>query len=76
MDIYNLSGRLGQNPKRADGTKMSYLEQCAYTAGCLEVWFSLLSAGRTSIEEIAKFMSMRPPIVAHMYKLWLAEITL
>ena len=37
MDIYVLSGKLGRDPKKADGTSMEYQEQCAYIAGCLDV---------------------------------------
>ena len=70
MDIYQLSGRLGRNPKRADGTRMSYLEQCAFIAGSLDVWFSLLRLGRTTFEEVAEAMQMSPVTVNHLFLLW------
>lgn len=50
MDIYELSGKLGRDPKKADGTSMEYQEQCAYIAGCLDIWFSLFSSDRVTLD--------------------------
>lgn len=71
MDIYELSGKLGHNPRKADGTAISYREQCAYIAGCLDVWFSLLYKDRATVEEIAAVMRMNSKEVQRMYILWL-----
>ena len=75
MDIYNFSGRFGYDPKKADGTSMGYKEQCAYIAGCLDVWFSLLHAERASLAEIAETMRMTIGEAHRMYILWLNSTT-
>lgn len=73
MDIFDLSGKLGHNPCKADGTTMNYKEQCAYIAGCLDVWFTLLQLNRTSPKEIARCMQMSDVEVGRMYILWHAS---
>lgn len=71
MDIYELSGKLGHTPRKKDGMTISYQEQCAYIAGCLDVWFSLLYKDRTTAEEIADVMRMNSKEVQRMYIMWL-----
>lgn len=72
MDIFDLSKKLGRAPEKANGEPLSYMEQCAYIAGCLDVWFNLLSLERTNLAEIARCMEMSEAEVRRMHILWLA----
>lgn len=74
MDIFDLSKKLGRVPEKADGEPLSYMEQCAYIAGCLDVWFTLRHSGRATPEEIAKCMRMDNIEVERMYVLWLTSV--
>ena len=74
MDIYGLSGKLGRDPKKADGTSMEYQEQCAYIAGCLDVWFSLFSTDRVTLDEISEAMQMSRKEVQRMYVMWIKSV--
>ena len=72
MRMNDLCGMLGEDPRKLDGTPLTYAEQGAYVAGCLSAYFNLCHQGCVTLDEVAETMQIQRIHLTFLYSAWSA----